>query len=169
VKEAETALKEATDDDNLRPTDRGAAHLHLSRLYTAIGQPFQSAIHFDRAKPLVAQSEHGWVKDLLTTTEKGLKGDTGPELRINIQDLISLARDHQEGPWDYISKFLDIDVKRRLLSLPKYQGYLEEKNGDGRVAEELGISRGTLFNWKKQPELKDLFYIASRRKERSEQ
>lgn len=32
----------------------------------------------------------------------------------------------------------------------------EDKLGDRRIAEELGISIGTLFNWKKKPELQEL-------------
>ena len=93
-----------------------------------------------------------------------LKGDVGPELRANVEDLIHAARDLDEQLWAYMKSQLDTDLKRRLLALPKHQEMLKQKDGENSLAYELGLTRATVFTWKSDPELRDLFPRSARRR-----
>lgn len=155
ISDAETAFAAVLKEPALRATDRAVAHLQLSRLYSRIGQPFRAAVHYDRALPLVEASEHGWVKDLQRTAKLALTTFPGPELTVDVKELTEAAKAKNLDPWSYITRYIDVDLKRRLLMLN--QSTLQERDGEAKLAKELGLTRATIFNWKKDPDLRGLF------------
>ncbi len=161
-KAVETLGSVATDED-MRDVDRAAAYLHLARLYSRIGQHFKAEHHRGLAAPLVDKSEHGWIKDLESETRTYLKGDSGSELHVNVDDLLQQGSGSEKGAWKHIIDFVESDLKQRLLAVPRFQRLLTEPDGEAKVAKELGISRATLFLWKKDHAIKWLFPVQGRR------
>ena len=127
IRKAENTLLIVVEDRDLRQTDRAAALLHLSRLYSKIGQPFKAEIHCKRALPLVRGSEHGWLKDLRKSAKVSLKVDTGPELRLNIEELLKAGNESRKGPWRYINRQLEVDLKRPTARANPAPGDTEAK------------------------------------------
>jgi hypothetical protein len=157
IENANKYLQEVVDMDEPRPTDKAAALLHLSRLYSRIGDSFRASLLYRRAEPLVEASEHGWLKDLLETARASLTGDVGFEMRINVEELLRAANERKAKPWVYVNEYIEADLKRRLLALDRHQEILKEPDGETRLADELGVGRATIFLWKKDPKLAHAF------------
>ncbi len=155
IRDAENAFGEVIKADDVRVIDRAAAHLHLSRLYSKIGQPLKAAVHYDRAELLAKDSEHGWIQGLSEVAKRELRTSLGPELNLNVKDLMTAGREKNVDVWPYIADFVDTEVKKRVIWLSRET--LAKEDGPAKMAQELGLARATIFNWKRHPELKDLF------------
>lgn len=162
IQNAERALRIVADDTALRATDRAAALLHLSRMYARTSQRFKAETHFAAAEPLVKNSEHGWLKDLAESAKP--KEDSGPELRVDLEDMLAKTRQAGEKPWKSITRSLETDLKKRFLAMDEIQKMLTQSNGEEKAARALGITRATLFNWKKEEGLKEFFVRSEDRK-----
>ncbi len=151
---AEDAFTRVFQDEDVRATDRAAALLHLSLMYSKTGLKTKAGVHFDRAMRLVELSEHGWIKVLARNVGKEL-GDRDVIWTFNATNALELARNNGEPAWASIKKLADIEVRKRLLRLSP--SGLDTEAGIKEMAELLSISRATLFNWLRElrdPDLK---------------
>jgi hypothetical protein len=156
IGDAERALiHHVIEEETARVTDRAAAHLHLSRLYSRIDQPFKATVFYERAAQLVEDSEHGWTKELREITGKLLRESLSSTFTLDIQELLDRAKKEKIPALPYIEKLVDTQIKRRLIWLQ--QDTLHDEDGAGKLARELGVTRTTIFNWKKDPTLRDVF------------
>lgn len=156
---AERALLRVAEDMELRPTDRAAAQLHLARLYARVDQRFKAAHHVNAVSDVVDQAEHGWLKDLFSLAKSGL-GEVGPELRLNLEEELRKFKEQNNNDqhfWKYITGELETEAKRRLLALEDHQRLLREKDGEAKLAKALGVTRATVFTWKNDKKLSELF------------
>jgi tetratricopeptide (TPR) repeat protein len=148
--EAERAFKQALSEE-VRVTDRAAAHLHLALLYAKVGSTDKASIHYDRAIELVPQSEHGWIRDLAKRVEQTL-GEKGMGYRCSF-DVSELLRhaNKDEGAWRYIEDFVSREIRSKLMRLMDSE--IRDK-GVPAVADELGIGQATLYLWLRQAGIK---------------
>jgi tetratricopeptide (TPR) repeat protein len=171
IRGAEAAFDQVpANDAHLRKTDRAAAILYSSLLYSEkAGDTYTASVYFDRAKPLFQNSEHRWLKTLADKAEKALWSDRGFTCTFDIEKLLHEGKTNKpKQPWSYVTEHINRKVRDKLLLLKR--GDLEpgpeskdETDRVTKVAEQLGIGRATFYKWVRDSEFPEEFKSARRR------
>lgn len=151
--EAEEKFKKAIDDEEVRDTDRAAAHLFLSRLYLRRKDIWRASAHFSHARPIVEKSQHGWLKNLCVSVETGDHEVGRYSLIFDLPALSASARAEGLPRWGYVMSEVTRRVQFQLVRLQFKEAGAFEMDRKlapkelAEIIEKMGVSRATAYNW----------------------